>query len=344
MPFLAAIGPALAGLAGTGVPTALGTSALSGLGTAIAGSAEASAMRRAQRENLALARENNAANLNLFNLSRGSEGSAILPQYLRGLESAIGSGAANLAALGLANPSQTVGSIAESLAPLGAAIAGSTGAVNDLFSGANLRQRLGALAPVSAARTTQARTRFDTINQSLDEVLGRLNAAASRRGFGGTSSFDRQQLLGATLGARQQAAEALSAADLQNAMDAAALRDADVQARLANVGLPFQQAGQLANFANLPFIAAGQRASAALQPLDFFRLGTAAFQNQPLPAVQPTIGSAGQIGGALAGLGQNLGQYFQSQNTIRALQQLFGGGTPTGTTLPAIDWGAATIG
>lgn len=300
---------------------AVGSAVVSVAGSAISSSNAASAQRKSNNATIRAAQETNEANKLMFDESRGSTGSALLPIYLSDYEKALGSSSSELAQLGMGNARGRIAGIESGINRLRPALDGSTGVINDLFSGGTLNTRLASLAPVTGARTSAAKTRFDTISRSLDETLGRLNASMARRGFGGGSSFDNNQLFGATLSVRQQAADALAAAQLQNAQDEAALRDSDTLMRLSSVGLPYEQASRVAALQELPISTVGAGASQALAPLNFFRMGQSTWQASPLPAVQPTASTGQIVGQGVASLGSSLGNYFAARDVARQYGQ-----------------------
>lgn len=97
--------------------------------------------------------------------------------------------------------------------------------LRDARSGERTDRILDNNAPVRNARTASASSRLDAINQSLDETLAQLNASESKKGFSGGGSFRNNRALQSTLGARQGAADAVSAANLANATDEAGIRN-----------------------------------------------------------------------------------------------------------------------
>lgn len=295
-------------------------------GTLWSGKESSKSQKRANNANIRMAQETNALNERMWRESRGSEGSALLPTYLSGYERALGSGAAELAQLGMGNVRGRMGAIQSDIDSLNPALSGSAAVINDLFSGGTLNNRLAALAPVAAARTSAAKTRFDTISQSLDETIGRLNALNAKRGFLGGSSFDNNQLFGSTLGTRQAAADVFAAAQLQNAQEEAALRDSDQLLRLQSVGLPYEQAQRMAGLRELPLSTVSAGASQALAPLNFFRMGQSTWQASPLPQVQPTMSTGQIVGQGLGALGSSVGNYFALQNLMKQYGQM--GGAP----------------
>lgn len=103
--------------------------------------------------------------------------------------------------------------------------------LRDVRSGERTNQLLENTAPVRSARSASASSRLDAINQALDETLAQLNASESKKGFSGGGSFRNNRALQSTLGARQDAANAVSAANLANAADEANIRNQ--QAELA---------------------------------------------------------------------------------------------------------------
>jgi hypothetical protein len=95
----------------------------------------------------------------------------------------------------------------------------------DSQSGALTGRKLSNTDPVRGARTKAASSKLDAINQALDDILSQQNASESTKGFAGGGSFRNNRALQSTLGARQSAADAMSAAELANATEIAGIRN-----------------------------------------------------------------------------------------------------------------------
>lgn len=196
----------------------LGSAAIGGLGSILGGSsqkkaakAQAKAQMEINRQQLEFARE-----------LRGADGSPVfLPTYSGDRETELFDLADtlfNTAAPGEGRSEQ----VAASVAPFISDFESTLGAVR---SGERTNQLLENTAPVRSARSASASSRLDAINQALDETLAQLNASESKKGFSGGGSFRNNRALQSTLGARQGAADAVSAANLANATDEAGIRN-----------------------------------------------------------------------------------------------------------------------
>lgn len=264
-----------------------------------------------------------ANNLRMFQESRGSTGSAVLPEYLKPYEADLARSAAQTAQAMFGYGGGPAGRLAEAegtLARYEPSLRAGDELVFDLASGKLGRDRRAALEPVLGARTAVAKSRAAAIAQGLDETLATLRAQRAGTGFRGSSTFDLNRMLAATTGARGQAALGLTQADLDNALAVQGLQENDLQMRLAGLELPYQLGAQRLNFQNLPAQSLAQFYQNALAPLSFFRLPTA---NAPYQTANP-VASTGQIAGsAVAGLGNTLGQYYAQQAMMEQLRQMY---------------------
>lgn len=155
-----------------------------------------------------------------------------------------------------------------------------------IFSGANTDKRLGFAAPVQQSRLNFARGQQQAIKESLLERTNRLAAEAGRRGFVGGGSTENNRMLLATVGARQQAAGAMSRAELENAIESAGIRAQGLDRQERNLALPTQLAQQRLLFEMLPASAQAQLQQQLQAPFSFYRLGTAQAATLPMPQVQ----------------------------------------------------------
>ncbi len=109
---------------------------------------------------------------------------------------------------------------------LGAALSSAAGTSAAAQQG-NLQTEIAGLNaaqdPLNAARVAAAQTQASTINQGLQTTEDQLAAQNAAKGYTGTSSMEDAALLRATIGARQQAAGALSGANVTNATDTAGI-------------------------------------------------------------------------------------------------------------------------
>lgn len=304
----------------------MGSGVVSALGNYFGGKSAAKAQKYAADQNLTAQRETNAQNLEIFHDSRGAGGSALLPEYLKYAEAELGGGAVDVARALFGyggGPAQRIADAEGTLARYNPALEAGDNLVYDLSTGKVGNDRTAALAPVKAARTGLAKGRAAAINQSLDETLAGLRAAGAARGFRGGSTFETNRALAATSGARTAAAGELGQANLDNALADQALSDSNLQMLLQSLDLPFARGQQRLAFNNLPMASVADSYSSAMTPLNFFRMGGG---NPPYASApqMPVIPNTGQLAGAaVAGLGQNLGQYFAQQQMMQELSNYF---------------------
>lgn len=296
------------------------------------------AASEANDANLKNTANTNAANLNLFNLSRGGinpatgYGNSILPQYLGGDETALGQSAYNNF-LSLSNQipgmSQNLSQYQSQLTP---SLGNAAQAIAGRYNGQNLQAQLGYSQPLFQARLNQAGAQGSAINTGMLQALGQMNAQRAQQGFFGNSTFDRNRLGTSLVGARQGAANALAGARTQNANDTTGLQ-------LNNLA-GMQDISPLTNFMNnaggyfnSPIISQSNAFNSALSPLNFFKLNPQTFQNQNLPYQNPQINGsqiAGGALGALGGAGMNYGMYQQMMQQMQQGQGVVGSQYYTG--------------
>ena len=324
------------------MPIATGTAIALGAAGAVGGSlVQANAAKKAQQAanntNQAIADATNKQNEMFFRISRGEVdpttgyANSVLPAYFKG-------GEAQLAqtAMDYFNRLQSQGGagfdrLQGNLNRLDPAIQASLGAIADRYNGVDLATRLQNAQPVFGARTNLATQQRAAIDQSLLQTMAGLNAERARGGFYGGSTFDRSRLLAATLGARGQASNLMSNALLANAEDERALRDANLtgMSDMAPIVAGLQNSGIAYNSPAASFSDYYQRAMA---PLNFFRIGNQAFQQQMPPMQQPVLGSGAALGSALSGLGQ-VGMNFALQQSLFNQMRNPMYGLPPGSTI-----------
>jgi len=284
-----------------------------------------------------VARETNEANLRMFQESRGSGGSSILPTYLEpGTEKVIANRAAAAAqAMFPDNPEMQLAQYQAILEGMRPTIQAGTRQIEDIYSGKLEAERAAALAPVLAARAGMADANVEAINMAGQDAINRMAAQDALKGYEGTGSFAQNRILEGLMQARQQAAMQKAGAILQNEMDKKQLSDAMSQLRLSSVDAPINRVAQLTQADQAPQLALGNLSQAATRPMEFFRISPQAFQAQRPDSVSAVPGAA-QL--ALQGVsqtgGQVLGAYLQSKGT------LFGGkgwgAASGGGSLPAV--------
>ena len=286
--------------------------------------------------NAQLVREANATNERLFRESRGSTGSAVLPLYLADQEVSLARRAAEVSN-SLFNygggVNNRLNEATRYLTRYNPALDAGDKTVMDVATGAAGAGRRASLAPVLDARSRLGRSKAASITQSLDETLASIRAQRAHSGFRGNSTFDTNRAIAGTTAARAGAAEAIGAADLENALASHQLGESNLQLQLNSLDMPFTRAQQRLAFNSLPIRTVGEEYSNAMAPLNFFRLPTA---NPPAQQVyqRPNITSGGEIAGAAVAAGaQSIGQMLAQQQLMREMSKWFGAGAAPGTAI-----------
>lgn len=309
----------------------IGTAVASVAGGAISAMGSESAAKTAAAANLANTQNTNQMNYNLFQQSRGaplpgnSYGNSILPLYSGAQEQNMfgqAMGQYNTIA-GQANNvyNQSQGAL-NNLQP---ALNTSINTLAGLFNGQNLQKQLGYQAPLYGANLAYAATQgqglrniasanTNAINTSLAAQLAQLQAQNNNQGFLGSSTFNNNRMLQAIIPAQQQAAvgQATAGAQAQNLLSAASLGNigttAGLQmqnlANMANPGLLASGMGAYGAAESSPLSQLSQNFQSAQAPLNFFRIGNQAWQQQNMPVVYPQVNGSQIAGGALTGLGE----------------------------------------
>lgn len=296
---------------------------LSAGGGILGGSSSARAQRRAAELQRQTDLETLRQNREMFDESRGSTGSAILPLYFGGAEEELAGSAADAArtlfagAGNMANRGRLINSEYAPLVMQGDQFLGS------IYDGSLRAERQGAVDAVKGARTGRAKSRAGAIDQALSETLASLRAGRLGRGFRGESTFDITRAQDATMGARRQAATEFGDANLENAMDDRALTEADMQLRLGALDLPFSRARSRMAMETMPLSAQADAYSAALSPLNFFRIGTATPPQAPYRTIEATPNTGMILGSALQQGGSALAQYFVQQQQAQQMRDLY---------------------
>jgi hypothetical protein len=318
----------------------LAAAAVSAYGSMSAADSAAQSQATANNTNIALQQQQLAQNLDIFHQTRGSTGSAILPEYLKGSEATLGQSAADTAAAlfnyngGAQGMLDSTGKMVAGYQPM---IASGDQALGNIFNGQTAAQRQQSLAPVlaankgvMAANTNAATSRAAAINSGLDQTLAGLRAGRAAAGFRGTSTFDTNRAIDATTGARMQAASELGQANVANAQLGVtnasatnALDESNLNLLLNNLNTPFTRAGMVSNFNALPVNTAAQTYSNAMAPLNYFKIGTGSAPQLNMPTVAPVPTNGQTAGAAIAGGAQSIGTYFAQQQQMQQLQQMY---------------------
>jgi len=205
------------------MPIGLGAATLGAGALGLAGSLfGSSSAQKAAKAQAAAQLEINKQQLDFARELRGEGGSPVfLPTYSGDRETELFDVADTLfdsAAPGEGRSDEVAATVSPFLADFQATLGG-------VRSGERTNRLLQNNAPVRSARSSAASARLDAINQALDETLAQINASESKKGFSGGGSFRNNRALQSTLGARQDAAQATSAANLANATDEANIRN-----------------------------------------------------------------------------------------------------------------------
>lgn len=306
-------------------------------GGMISANAQKSAAAKASDANLRMAGETNAQNERLFRESRGGMGAdgfghALLPSYFGSGEQDAGNAAmAQFQRLMNAIP-QLNGRISGIQSQLAPALQSSLGYIKNQYNGQDLQDRIMATQPLFDQRQAAARSMNSGIDTGLLQALGQLNAQRQGQGFLGGSTFDRNRMANAFIGARQAGAANLGQVNVQNAGDLAGLRMQDITNR-ANPGSLFGAMQGATGFETMPYEAMAGLFQNAQSPLNMFRMNPQAFQATGMPSQNPNLTGTGIGGSALSSLGQTGMNYFLQQNLMRqylAQQPQMYGATPGG--------------
>lgn len=318
----------------------IGAAAISAGASAYGAKQSSKAANKAADQNARNVADTNALNLAMFNRSRGAVNpdtgyaSAILPEYFGGLESSLGTNTAGLVNQLMGQNTTAMGRVSAYQDALRPASETVMQALQNRFNGQDLAQRLALAQPVYDARTGLAQTmgqgyqnvaaaQTSGINTGLLDTMRQLNAQRAAQGYLGTSSFDRNRLAQATIGARQQAglanananaeaARLLSESNLANLSETRGLQIADLDTR-NNFGLLTDAINGLGSFEQAGITNAAQGYQAALSPLDYFRIAPQAYQQQYAPQVEPRTNNGQIWAGAIGQLANTAGQYAMMQ-------------------------------
>lgn len=254
--------------------------------------------------------DTNAQNLSEFQQARGSEGSAIFPTYMTGLEKELGT---NLQS-DYNNSAVPLSSFQKADAGLIPAEAGAVKTTNDIFNGGITNQMLASAQPVEQAQLATAKSSsLDALSKTLDQI----DAQQASHGFGGDSYANR---LASFQGYKAQG-DAVGAANLSNLQTNQDIKNyGNITLPMNNLTTPYnmaQQAGQMAFLPQSQYLnSVGQR----MNNLNMMRLGyTQPFQATPLP----TPGAGAFSGSANASLAQAAGATNVGNSISSAATQLF---------------------
>lgn len=318
-------------------------------GAALAAGASAYGAKKSASSQKKATLSNNRANYRMFQEARGSEGSAVLPLYLRTrdgnlLEGQMGKEAADYWSDSANDKTpQDFENAAQSTA---GARQSAVGLTNDIFSGGVTDRMLRNFQPV---KDTRVRFKRQSSIDALNKTLSDIEAAQASKGFSGDSMGRRKLMFDANRRMYSDVADA----NLANVNEERAIRDyGDVQLPLQSLQLPYDMARAEANQLALPASSYGSWMQARQQPMRFFYIGP----SQPFQYKEEPVGlngwqvagsSAGQIGGAAMSYYQQQQQMKQLQDLANqqiAMNNIYGGGVYQGAGGQAYYSGVSSFG
>lgn len=282
--------------------------------------------KEANATNMRNAKNTRDLALRMFQESRGSTGSAVLPTYAGDFEKQLfqgAQGAYQADQLAQGTPAQQLARYQAEVDQFQPAFQRGNEFIDDIYSGELQRQQLAEAQPVLEARTALAKTQKQGILYDISARLGALDAANARKGYIGSGSGFQNAQLRSTVPLYQQAAGVGAAANLQNAQQIQAINEANRQLQLSSLSLPALRAQQAVSLRQLPFQSAVQNQLIGQKPFGMFNIGTAAFRPEQLPTVQPIPSNAAIGLTGLGALGQQVGNYYAQQQQAKALQNLY---------------------
>jgi len=266
----------------------------------------------AANANVQSQKNTNAANYRMFQEARGSTGNAVLPVYQAAQERQMSNDAISAYNAYHQNPMSQKADFTARINQFAPAQAMTTQLTNGLFNGGVRDQLQSNFAPVASARIKFTRgAAIDALNKTLQEI----GAAQTGRGFSG-DSFGSSML---RMAGQKAAGDAVAGANIQNTEDQRTINDKALELALNNMNLPYQQAQQALNFANLPQNAAIDQVAKEQSPFRFFYLGQGTPPKQD-PVTYTATPSVGQM--VAGGLAQSGGSYLQMQQQ-KQMQQAY---------------------
>lgn len=319
---------------------AIGLSVAS-VGAGIYGAVSASdSAAAAQKANAANVAATNQANLQQFEESRGSTGSALLPLYAKGGEAQLYQDTLN-AYNNAGNLSLTPAQLQALVAQFQPVQAQANAAGAGIFNGQTQAAELANQVPVYQANLAAAGAQKQGTLEALQSTLNNIKAIQAGKGYAGDSFGNQLLNFQARQGANTTAANAFSQANIGNAQANQSIRQNAINRQLANLGLPGQMAQSNAALGNLAANTTASQQGQRQQLFNMFNIGNKGFTYQNLPQVNP-IASVGQnVGQGLSTGASGLGNYFANQqlanqsqaNNLALIQALQNGGSTNPYTI-----------
>lgn len=238
--------------------------------------------RAAQRENERRAREDRDYLERLFAQQRSLQFGGDEGRFIQGANQIWDATGA------MFNPATALSRYQDLTAGGRSAAQGATRTVGDIFSGKMTSESLASAQPVFAARRNVATGQRQGIKQGLSAIINRLDAANARGGYGGTGSGNVRNLARVSIGANQQAADVMTRAELENAMQQAAIEEEGRRLQVESIGLPSYVAQQEIGLDQLPQSSLVQAYMQRLQPYSFLRTGDV-FPYGAVPRTPPRV-------------------------------------------------------
>lgn len=274
---------------------AVAAKAIGGVAQGFANAAARDSLEEAQALNLA-GYQNYIENItNLWNQSRGSQGTAVQPLYAKDFESPVLYRTAEEAFRAGLSPTDTLARYEAAAAANAPTVAAARQTAADIFSGRLSAEQVANMAPVYQANLAAAETQKEGILEGLSQRLNQLAAQRAARGYVGSGSgTEKAALTTATIPALQAAAATKANALTQNEASKAGILNTGLQFAAQNVNLPQQMAANAIGLAALPQQQATQTFASKLAPFNFFRIAQTT-PNIPAPPAHVPIPSDAQI-------------------------------------------------
>ena len=310
-----------------GVGAVAAAVAVLGAGATIYASSQASkAQAKASAQQAQSQKDANNTNLQMYEESRGSTGSAVLPTYLNNSDGSLFEGKLGTDLVSAYNGSDVpLSTFQSAVSPFLPAQDKATSFTNDIFNGGVTSKLLAQAQPVQQARVSSAM-------DSLNKTLASIDAAQAGKGFSGDAYGNR--LL------QFQGREAAGNAGVANLAENQQIKNyGDVTLPMNNLNLPASMAAGNAQMSFLPQNSYLSSIQSRMQPFNFIKIGQGTPPAvQPLPTPPPGLSTGAAIAGGvsqLAGVGLNyyLGQQ-QQQNQLAQIKAIYGGGSGYGGGSP----------
>jgi hypothetical protein len=268
--------------------------------------------------------------MDLYNQSRGSTGSALLPMYFgtgdqsfeKRMAGDLMSGYDLWSNFGGGQQAR-MDAAQRTASRMSGAQEGAERSVSDIFSGRALRDAEASFAPVAEARTALGGVGKEGWLSALSNRINQLQTADRAKGYSGTGGFAQRNLLNASAGHNAAAAEAQARADYDNASQLAAIQEGMRHLQRSSVGMPAAVAQSGAALQNMPMQQWANEQSMLQSPFNWFRIGNQVpYSAFPMTPSAPFIPSESSLWKNYAGDSlQSLGSAVSGG--------AFGGGAPS---------------